>query len=228
MRFRYFSLVLITCLLACNAPRDVSTRNLASMYHSGDDVFHVDLNVFLENDTLARVFVRCRPEEFLFIHQQDDQFRAFARITLELISGYESGAILDTVSAPFTFEFAEKGKLKTFSVMFPLKHKGEYLLHSVLRDQNRNLEQDFYTPFDNSNPQSREHFLVTTRDGIPLFRNYVTEKDTVFIRTSDTTRHSFLIFRSLLRHILMMFTRNLIITPTASGLLIMRTAMEFH
>jgi GWxTD domain-containing protein len=181
-------IILVLCFLsACTGPRDLSSQNLVSLYRPGELVFHPELQVFHVHDSLSRLYVRLNPDELLFIRQPDDNFRASLRVKIQLLVSYENTTVKDTGIGDFLFEMKEKGKMKLFSVDFPVHASGLMLLHVFLMDMNKNYQEDFYVNFNNTSKQVRQRFLVRDKTGEVVMRNYLSEKDTVHIRYSDST-----------------------------------------
>jgi GWxTD domain-containing protein len=56
------------------------------------------------------------------------------------------------------------------------------LLIVTIQDINRNSEEEFFVNVNNGSPFNRQAFLVhSAHDSLPLFRNFLTEKDTVVV-----------------------------------------------
>ncbi|REJ81365.1 MAG: hypothetical protein DWQ44_09960 [Bacteroidetes bacterium] len=182
-------LILIAAGLAsCIISKDISVQNLSELYRPTEKAFHPQIEVFHQNDSLSRVFVKFHPDELLYVRQADNEYWSELRVNLRLLQSYESPKVLDTASCSFRFHIQEKGRERILFCDFPVTNKGQLLLEVFLNDVNKNLSENFYYNFDNLNSQSKQNFLVTDRRGIPLFKNYVEQNDSVMIFSNDTSR----------------------------------------
>jgi GWxTD domain-containing protein len=190
IRLRTFS-ILLFLFTGCFTSRDLSTANLSSLYRPDDKAFHVDLNVYNETDTTLRLFIRLSPSEFLFARWPDDKFRAAVYVRAELLKSYEEGIILDSSSAKFYFNLNEKDDTKIVDMIVPANDTMNYLLRCTVIDSTKGVKDIFLLPVDRSSNPSRQDFLLTSY-GVPLFRYYLAQMDTISVQFHDESTQKFL------------------------------------
>jgi GWxTD domain-containing protein len=178
-------------LVSCYGPRDISTINMVSTYRESDHIFHPEFTAYNANDSTVIFFVKTDPSEFLFVRSPDDDYRASIRIHAEIIESYESTRIVDSISKDFSFDITEKRKLKILSLDIPVKTRGKYLIHCFITDNNKGVQEDFFTDLDRSSSPSRQDFLLLDRNEEPLFHYYFNAGDSFRIQYRDTSRSLF-------------------------------------
>lgn len=180
------SLVIVS---ACTPTKDLSVVNLSDLYRNNDRFYHPEFFVVHQTDSTSKLLARLNTKEFLFSRQSDDHFRAFFTIRYRLADAYESiNVVLDSGSIAFSINEEEKNHQKIYEVPMRLTKKSEMLLLVTIHDNQKNFEEEFYVPVDNTSPESRQSFSAFTKgDEWPLFRNYISDHDSVKIVFRDST-----------------------------------------
>lgn len=181
--------ILIVILVAsCTGARDLSVVNMSDLYRNNEHFYHPEFLVRHSTDSTSKLYVLLNAKDFLFSRQPDDHFRAFFTIQYRLAEAYESiQHLLDSGSVSFEISEDDKNKMKMYEVPFRLPQKSEMLLVVRIRDRQKNFEEDFYVQVDNQSFQSRQSFLAYTKNNdSPLFRNTVSDNDSLRITYRDT------------------------------------------
>jgi GWxTD domain-containing protein len=189
--FRNFSLIACCCLASCFGSKNISNMNMVSQYRGTEQLFHPEFTVFNEEDSAIRIWMKVHPDEFLFVRQSDESYKSFISVFFELTESYESSATLDSMSSVFSFDLSEKIKSKNISVRMPSRSRGNLLLRCIITDLNKNTRDYFYTRIDRASKPSRNDFLISDKNGIPLYRNYIASSDTFTVSYKDTTVKKF-------------------------------------
>lgn len=173
-------------VLACTGSRDISTQNLASLYRSPEQFFHPEFSLFHLNDSLTRIYLKINPEEFLFVRQDDNHYKAKMKVAILKTYSYEANFPLDTFYCSFDFDISEKGRTKILPCEFDHKGIGTYLLRVIVSDENKNYAEDFFVPMEIEGTQVRQFFLLTDSLGEPKFNTYLSDKEKVHLSYRDT------------------------------------------
>ena len=180
--------VLYAGFFSCTGTKDLSVVNLAGLYRSDDRFYHPEFTVMHQSDTTSKLMVKLNTKEFLFSRQPDDKFNAFFSIHYRLADAYESiNVLLDSGSMAFRINEADKNTFQVYDLPFRLPKKSEMLLLVTIRDDLKNFEEEYYVPVDNSSAYSRQSFSAFEKGSDhPLFKNYVSDHDTIKIVCRDT------------------------------------------
>lgn len=175
------SLILLG-MASCTGTRDLSVVNLSNLYRNADQIFHPSFSVAHQTDSTSRLIIRINTKEFLFSRQADDHFKAFFTVSYRLAEAYESiNVILDSGRATFSINEEDKNKLLNYEVPFRLPRKSEMLLLVTIHDNQKNFEEEFYIPVDNQSAQSRQSFMLFSKEGSLMMQNYISDRDSVRI-----------------------------------------------
>ena len=180
--------------ISCLGTKDLSVVNLASVYRNSDHVFHPEFLIRHTSDSTSSLHVLLKTNEFLFSRQTDNRFNAFFSVHFRLAEAYESiGVVLDSGSATFRITEEEKNLRKIYDLPFRIPKKSEMLLLVTIHDNQKNYEEEFYLPVDNSSKQCRQSFTARMiNDSTPLFRNYIGPGDTIQVKYRDpSVKHYF-------------------------------------
>ncbi len=194
-RFSFLFLTICFLLISCFGPRDLSTRNLSEVYRKSWQVLHPEFAVFLQSPTSAVLYAKINPKEFLYMRHGDDRFKASFTIRCNLVESYESTAVIDSVTRTMEVLQEDNSTLKVYSIPFsvpkqnvPAGEEEKLLLSINVRDNQKNYDEDFYVTIDNTGNQSRQAFFVQPKNDVnPLFRNYLSDRDTIKISYRDSS-----------------------------------------
>lgn len=192
MNRQVLSLFVFVFLTACFSGRDLSTTNMVSYYRATDNVLHPEITYHNTVDSSTVLYVKVHPDEFLYVRQPDESFKSFIRIYAELVESYESLRAMDSSSAEFSFEMADKAKTKLLKMVLPVHSSGNFLIHLTIFDKNRNSSEDFFIPYDNSAAVTAGDFLITGMNDQPLFRTFVSATDTFRLKSKKESDDSVL------------------------------------
>ena len=95
------------------------------------------------NDSLARVLIRIKPDEYLYVRQEDNRYLATVGIHLQLVESYDVPTRYDSAVARYTMDMTEKGKARIFEVELPVHRKGTILLETVITDEGKGASATF-------------------------------------------------------------------------------------
>jgi len=182
----YFMVLIATCL-SCSGPRDMSTQNLSDLYRGQEQFYHPEFSFFHLNDSVTRFYIHIKPEEFLFVRQDDNSYKAEMKVMLLKTYSYEANFPLDTFYSSFSFDMTEKGKFKTVSFDFIHHTKGSFLMRAFISDVNKNFQEDFFIPMNNEGFQGRQFFLVHDEYENIMFKNFIAEDEPIKISYRDTS-----------------------------------------
>ncbi|MBL0102912.1 MAG: GWxTD domain-containing protein [Bacteroidetes bacterium] len=178
MKLKIVSLLLLLFLVSCFSTRDLSSTNMVSYYKPTEHMTHPEFVLENQSDSSLKVYIRIKPDEFLFVRQTDETFKSFINVVAEVVTSYESLKTLDSASARFALDMTDKSKQKLLSLSLPVRHSGLLLVRITMFDLNRNSSDDFFVPLDREASPSRNDFLLCGKSGQPLFRNYLSSTDT--------------------------------------------------
>jgi GWxTD domain-containing protein len=193
MHFRHF----VFCILhfaflfllpSCFDSRNISNRNLADSYRNSEQFYHPQFAIRHTSSTASTLFVKLVSPDFLYVRQPDDQFKALFSIHYELKDSYEGTTILD--SATFNYELLrnDTNTVRIYTIPFRLQGSEEYLLSVIIYDIQKKFEEQYFVKIDNKSKQSRQSFYVqAVNDTLPLFGNYLSDKDSVRISYRDSS-----------------------------------------
>jgi GWxTD domain-containing protein len=178
----------IILLSSCFDSRNISNRNLADSYRNSEQFYHPEFAVRHTSPTSSILFIKLISPDFLYVRQPDDTFKAVFSIHYDLFNSYESTTVLD--SSTFNYELLrnDTNSLRLYTIPFRLQGNEEYLLSVTIHDIQKKFEEQYYVKVDNKSKQSRQSFYVQPlHDSLPLFRNYLTDKDSIKISYRDST-----------------------------------------
>ena len=155
------------------------------MYRANEWTYHPEFVVHVLNDSVARLYTRIKPDEFLFIRQNDNSFQATVTVLCEVIRSYDDVRLLDTASVTYRYDINEKNSSKVIELIVPLKEKTELILHVRLLDGNKGYSEYYFVPVDHSGTSGRNDFLLTNQEGEPLFKNYINATDSILVKYRD-------------------------------------------
>jgi GWxTD domain-containing protein len=206
--FLVVPLVFSVFLYSCYNSRDLSNRNLSDVYRKGEQLLHPEFVIFHSSDTTSTLYVKINPKELLFMRQPDDRFKASFNIHYSLLENYESTTVLGEGVDTYVIDQEDS---KTPNV-YSLKVKLPYVQREALKtpqvaggwqgimainiaDNQKNYNEDFFVNVDNTGKQNRQSFFVERKDNVAanhrsdvlMFKNYLSEKDSVRISYRDST-----------------------------------------
>ena len=156
-----YSFLAISLFNSCSETKDLSVVNLSNLYRSEERYYNPEFLVRILSDTTASLSTKISNKLFLFSRQSDDRFGASVTIRYSLSEAYESiRTVLDSGSSFFKIDEAAKDLTKVYDVPFRLSKKSELLLVVTIHDNQKNFEEEYYVPVDNSSPDSRQSFSV--------------------------------------------------------------------
>lgn len=183
--------LLIVCCVSCYSARDISTVNLASIYRESERLFHPEFVAYNKNDSTTIIYCKIKPSEFLFERQENNSFKSYMRIRIELIESFQMTRILDSSYADYSFDINEKPESKVLPVTIVSGKKGVLLLHVFIQDLNKGVQEDFFIDLDRYSKPSRQDFLISDENGVPFFRNYFYPREKISISYKDSTVKKF-------------------------------------
>lgn len=185
---RSLFLLLFFVLGGCFNPGELANRNMAGNYRPLDgQSLSAEVTIRQVNDSLARVLIRIKPDEYLYVRQEDNRYLATVGIHLQLVESYDVPTRYDSAVARYTMDMTEKGKARIFEVELPVHRKGTILLETVITDEGKGASATFFIPFAHLTSQSRQCFWATLPDGTPFFRDHVKANDSLRIYYQDTS-----------------------------------------
>jgi GWxTD domain-containing protein len=188
MRFRIFVAFLIPVffLAGCFGSRQISSENLSSIYHAGTHVLHAEFSVFHFSADSSRLFAKINTDDFLKIRQPEDGFKASFRLICRLVESYESSVLLDSTRSDFIVDPTDGlAKIRLYTVDFRIPKQGSFLLSCTVVDLNKKVSEEYFINIDHETNQSRQSFFVSTKNNLPVFRNYFSPADTFKISYRD-------------------------------------------
>lgn len=182
-RFYFFFFIF---LAACFPSRDISNKNMVSMYRKEEMLFHPELRAFILNDSTVTLLAKIKIDELLFVRQANNSFQSTVHLVGEIIRSYDDVRLIDSASADYKFDITEKSYTRLMRLNIPLREKAEQLIHVQVVDANKGFHEDFFVPLDYTSKSSRNAFLVNDSTG-PLFRDYIDADERFSIAYTDTT-----------------------------------------
>ncbi|MBP6333903.1 MAG: GWxTD domain-containing protein [Bacteroidia bacterium] len=183
-----FQILICILLVSCYSAKDISTQNLVAVYRTTEHVFQPEFSLFHLNDSTTRLSIRLKPDDFLFVRQADNSYKANLKVTILKTYSYEANVPLDTFYCSSEFDMNEKGQTKIVNCDFTHSGVGTFLLRVYLNDVNKNYEEDYFVPMENEGKQLRQFYQLTNLKGELLFDYYLEEDDTVRIISRDTLK----------------------------------------
>ncbi len=190
MTQRIFVVFLIALFFSgCFGGRQISSENLSSIYHPNEHLFHPEFSVYNFTNNSSHLYVKLNTNDFLFVRQEDNLFKAIFRLDCRLMESYESAVILDSVSQDFTIEqTTSTSKTRLYTLDFKVPKEGNFLLSCSVIDLNKKVSEDYLIPINHDGKQCRHNFLASNADNdLPLMRNYISATDSFRISYQDST-----------------------------------------
>ncbi len=181
-----FTLILLF-LSACLVPSKISNYNFAYLYNGGNSFTKPEFVVFHKTDSLSVVFFKVNLPDFLYTkNANEDKYSARFKINYELYNSYKDKILLDSASFIYS-DSSNFGLNKALISNFNIKAKSpkNYILKITLTDLNKNKSlTTIYNVYKKSH-YSRQNFLITTYDNLPIFKNYIAENGEFKIICND-------------------------------------------
>lgn len=187
MATRFLLIIIPAILYSCTVSNDISSRNLATLYREPESVFEPEFAVHQQLDSTSLVYIRLKPGNMLYMNDGHDSYESVLRVRMYLMASYENSAVLDSGVYSFKFDLNQKQNIQVLECRFRPSHVGVQLLHIYLNDINKNLEEDYFIPFDNLADNHRQYYRASDSKGEILFTDHISATDSVHVSYARTS-----------------------------------------
>ncbi len=178
--------VLILFFISCKNKGAVSNKNLSFIYKKESGNLHPLYTVYHSKDNSSELHFKVSAKELLYTKKPTSSvFTANILLSYKLTDNIDPKEIADSSSIMITDIYSDKpdkdivGKIEIHAKTF-----GTYFLEVNITDMNRNETTKSFINIDKSSYLCRQNFLVMNEKEVPLFRNYISEKESFFVRLS--------------------------------------------
>ncbi|MCK4746094.1 MAG: GWxTD domain-containing protein [Bacteroidales bacterium] len=154
--------------------KDAARNNLAFLYNPSSTPLHPEFNVYHENFTRSRIYIKIFPVELLFNQANSEgTYQAKLRISYELtelIDGRESEIITDSTTTVFTLRMNEVKNVFVANLPMRTREGSQYMLKVNTTDLLRNKGTTNFIHVDRSTVNTAQNYMVISAEsGYPSF-----------------------------------------------------------
>jgi len=187
---KYF-LILASALaiISCASSKKTSKKPVSKATIAKElPTLHPDYTAYHKSENNTQIFFSIKSSELLYMRavNEKNDFVSRVKISYRLVNSYGSTLVLDSASVFFTDTIlnATQGKeliLGHFEVNAPIGFT--YVVELIMTDLNRTSESFSYLSIDKKTIFSRQNFYVSSTNSVyPIFKNYVSNNDTIKIK----------------------------------------------
>lgn len=176
----------IILVIGCNVGNEITSVNLAGIYHHENLPVINGVRIFNETDSMSRAYVRYNSGSLLYTRNSPvEKYKSDYMISYKLFPSYESNTLIDSAS----FVFADSlhynkpvDLVHNFEVKAP--YPGEYLLEITLTDRNKQTSMVYPQKLNKQTKNSSQYFLPLNEADQVIFEDWVNWKTKFRIITS--------------------------------------------
>ena len=200
---KFFSGVLILAFIAvtlgiftfCSTSGYISTvKNVASVYNPSSSTFHPEYVLYHTSDSISNLFINVDTKELHYNSANPlNKECASIKIHYRVYAAFTDRSYFDSISVIFNI-YQLPGD-DSFSTVVPVslpagrKYSMEITTTDML-NQSVNLQ---YLFIDKTDVISDQNYLITSDEGRPYFRRYLSNADSVRIENNRTTSKTFFV-----------------------------------
>jgi len=191
----YFSIFFLGFIFACALfSACISNSRLPKSTPSGKALskdlpsIHPIYTAYHTSENKTEIYFQIKSNELLYVRAVETNAKGFVarvKISYKVVAGYGSTLVSDSASVFFTDTIAtEKNENKTINGKFEINVNigNTNIAEITMLDVNHNTTAFAYLSLDKKTLKSRQNFLVCEKNKRePLFKNYITENDTLKI-----------------------------------------------
>jgi GWxTD domain-containing protein len=174
----------------CKTGNEIRIINLAYLYEDDTKPMIAGSRVFIENDSMARVYVIFNLAELVYLRPPGKSaFFAKAKLSYQIYNNYESNKLIDSGSFPVNDSVNyRKEKFVVFDFPVKIQPVSNHLLNLYFNDLNS--ERGTTTPIEirNTSAFSAQHFLPLDSTGTVIFQPWIPYNDGVQLQCADTSK----------------------------------------
>ncbi|MEO6884548.1 MAG: GWxTD domain-containing protein [Bacteroidia bacterium] len=173
---------------ACTISTKISNQNLSDIYHKDGSFLHPKYLVYHTSDSVSELYFKIETAELLYAHEFGNSstlYTARVKLNYQLFSGYDSKIIIDSASIFLSDSTRNAEMIGHVEIKIPFGKA--YLLQLNLTDLNKHTTETSYENVYKTNHFDEQSFLLCEKNtGIPLFRNYLYNGESVSLKTNRT------------------------------------------
>ena len=185
MKLNYYSLIILSLLVACFSSSYLNQKNLAHLYQKDKMFIHPTIQVFHINDSITNVLLMYNSIDLLHLsNEETNSFFADLKVSYNLYKSMESSVSLQSGSITFNHKSAVNDSNHVISGKIKLKIKNgeKYILELLHSDINRKHTHQNFCTIDKLTPNSAQNFILNDEDGNIIFGNTVQTGESFIIK----------------------------------------------
>lgn len=185
----FFFLGSLLLLQACGSSRDGAKKEVSTTFDKGEIDLKAMFNVYHFSEDSSRIFVRMNTEKLLYSRSSSQTFAAQAQIKITPKAiGDDKALPLPTKKIRFSdVDDRKQPKELLATADFYLPAGKRYELNIEVTDLNRMKSGKEIVISDKLGSGTREFFMATDADGLPLFSDRIVGNRRYVIHTSSST-----------------------------------------
>mgnify|MGYP006277941927 CR=1 FL=1 len=183
-KFTIFILIaFILFIHACNTYTPASKVNISSSYKPSERNYHPDISFYNNSKDSITIFLKQHRAELKY----DDYLSSRLKIKLEILSGYNSDEIIDSIPIMIydTLD-GSKGNYLKLRKSFQLASGSDYIIKTTLHDINEKKKNNFYHSISKENAYERDFFEILDKNGNHRYSDIINSTDSFKIRYEHT------------------------------------------
>lgn len=182
-------------LANCTSTRNTGSRNLAHIYKPDKVALHPEFVVYHHTDSSSQLYFMLNSKELLYSRKENEkEYISKVKISYRLLESYSTNVLYDSSSTIITDQAGmDEAKLIIGHIDINALSSKTYLLEIITEDLYRNQASTHYISIDKSDKYGRQNFLLKSPEtGMPMFRNYVKENESITITCNNPNTNKLL------------------------------------
>lgn len=179
--FILISALVFTLPFCKNYYTKVSNNDVSHLYNPGATVLHPQYRIYHKNDSISLLFFTVSSSELLFNRKiSEETYNATLDINYQLFNSYESGIIIDSATFRFKLEKPENPTWLIHTIELKVQNNNNFQARVEMKDVIRNKSHSDFININKSTEHSEQNFLVFSKDGTPIFNNFLHSTDSIY------------------------------------------------
>ncbi|MBN2683083.1 MAG: GWxTD domain-containing protein [Bacteroidales bacterium] len=192
--FFLFASLLLTLPYCKNYYTKVSNNDVSHLYNPSSTILHPQYRIYHKNDSISLLFFSISSTELLFNKKiSESTYFATIDINYQLFNSYESGEIIDSATHRFKFEKPESSSNLIQSFEIKVKNGSILQARIDMKDVIRNKFHSDFIGISKKSVHSEQNFLPVRNDKTPIFNNFVTSKDSIFLENTRIKQQKYFV-----------------------------------
>lgn len=172
-------ILFILLMQACNTYTPASKINISSSYKPEKQNFHPRISFYNSSKDSTIFFLKQARTELKY----DDYLSSRVKIKLEILPGYNSDNIIDSITIMvYDTLDGKKGNNLNIKKPFQLTSGKNYIIKIIFTDLNKKKSNTFYHAVNKDNAYQRDFFEILDKEGNHKYSNVLDSQDSIQIR----------------------------------------------